>query len=198
MNVIHRSESQRWVDEHGGYLYRFALTRVRDPSVAEDLVQETFLAALKGSRREHGPTADRRWMVGIIKHKIADYFRRRMREPLDEDRFEERHSDERDFLPDGHWKPELAHIRGWPDQPDELLERKQFWAVLETCLERLSSQMAQVVTLREVDGLETEEICRLLCLSQTNLGVLLHRGRKQLRYCLSARYFGQAQEVMHP
>jgi RNA polymerase sigma-70 factor (ECF subfamily) len=187
------SASDRWIDDHGDALFRFALARVRNSDVAEDLVQETLLAALQGTYRESGPTAERNWMIGIIKHKIVDYFRRTVREPLRE--FEDNRSADEDFLPDGHWKPAVAAIGGWPEKPDGLLERKQFWEVLATCLEKLPPRAAQVFTLREMDEVETEEICRLLSLTPTNLGVILHRARKQLRNCLSGRYFGRSQKV---
>lgn len=188
-------DTQRWLDEHGDSLYRFALLRVRNQSVAEDLVQETLLAALQGSRRESGPTAERRWMIGIMKHKIVDYFRAAAREsPRDDARLDGRSTDE-DFSEDGHWRPEAARLRSWPDKPDGLLERKQFWDALTTCLQRLPPRMAQVFSLREVDELDTEDICRLLGVTQTNLGVLLHRARKQLRACLTSRYFGRNEEA---
>ena len=187
-------DSQRWIDEHGDALYRFALVRVRDANAAEDLVQETFLAALQGARRESGETAERRWMIGIIKHKIIDHFRRMAREPLREGHQADLPVVDEDFLADGHWKPEFAAIHGWPDKPDELLERKQFWDTLAVCFDKLPPRTAQVFTLREMDELDTGEICRLLCVTQTHLGVMLHRARKQLRNCLSARYFGQAEE----
>jgi RNA polymerase sigma-70 factor (ECF subfamily) len=187
------SASHRWIDDHGDALYRFALVRVRNSDVAEDLVQETLLAALQGTYRETGPAAERNWMIGIIKHKIVDYFRRTAREPLRE--FADSQSGDEDFLPDGHWKPAMAAIGGWPEKPDGLLERKQFWEALATCLEKLPPRAAQVFTLREMDEVETEEICRLLSLTPTNLGVILHRARKQLRNCLSGRYFGRSQKV---
>jgi len=187
------SASDRWINDHGDVLYRFALARVRNPDVAEDLVQETFLAALQGTYRESGPTAERKWMIGIIKHKIVDYFRRTAREPLRE--FADTQSADEDFLSDGHWKPEMTAIGGWPEKPDGLLERKQFWAVLAACLENLPPRAAQVFTLREMDEVETEELCRLLSLTPTNLSVILHRARKQLRNCLSGRYFGRSEKI---
>ncbi|GKS59560.1 putative RNA polymerase sigma factor [Nitrospira sp.] len=190
-----QGDAQRWIDEHGDYLYRFALVRVRNPDVAEDLVQDTFLAALQGVHRETGPTAERRWMIGIIKHKIVDYFRKRAKEPLHDDDRSEAHPLEDDFVADGHWKPEAAPFHSWPDKPDGLVERKQFWDSLSYCLNRLPPRTAQIFTLREMDELETEEICHLLQLTQTNLGVILHRARKQLRHCLSSRYFGRHEET---
>jgi RNA polymerase sigma-70 factor (ECF subfamily) len=198
MNDVSRVNSRHWIDEHGDYLYRLALVRVRDSTVAEDLVQETFLAALQGTHRESGPTAERRWMVGIIKHKIVDYFRRIVREPLREGDPSDIPSGDDDFVADGHWKPEAGAGSSWPENPDGLLERKQFWDALTTCLDKLPSRTAQVFTLREVDEMETDEICRLLHLTQTNLGVMLHRARKQLRNCLSVRYFGQTGEGARP
>ena len=188
------SDPQRWVDEQGDFLYRFAMARVRDPAVAEDLVQETFLAALQGTRQQTGPAAERRWMVGIIKHKIIDYFRRMAKEPNHGHDHGENHSNEDDFLADGHWKPETGLIQAWPDNPDGLLERQQFREVLAGCLERLPPKTAQVFALREMDELETSEICRLVGVTPTNLSVMLHRARKHLRNCLEHRYFGLDQK----
>lgn len=188
-------DSRRWIEEHGDHLYRFALARVRNSDVAEDLLQETFLAALQGSYRESGPTAERRWMIGIIKHKIVDYFRRTTKEPLHDSHQPDGPSGDEDFLADGKWKPEMAAFQRWPEKPDGLLERKQFWEAFATCLEKLPPRAAQVFTLREMDEVETDEICRLLGLTPTNLGVILHRARKQLRNCLAGRYFGRSRET---
>jgi RNA polymerase sigma-70 factor (ECF subfamily) len=188
-------DTHRWIDAHGDYLYRFALARVRARDVAEDLVQETFLAALQGTYRESGPTGERRWMIGIIKHKIVDYFRRIAREPLHDSQQQDSGSMDEDFLPDGRWNPELAAIHRWPEEADSLLDRKQFWEAFAACMEKLPPRTAQVFTLREMDGVETLEICRLVTLTPTNLGVMLHRARKQLRNCLAGRYFGRSQET---
>ena len=188
------ADPQSLIDTHGDVLYRFALMRVRNQDVAEDLVQETFLAALQGTYHESGPTAERRWMIGIMKHKILDYFRRTAREPLQNQDQPDGHRVDDAFLDDGHWKPEAAMMQSWPEQPDGLIERRQFWNALAGCLERLPPRAAQVFTLRELDELETENICELLQLTPTNFGVILHRARRQLRDCLSSRYFGQLQE----
>lgn len=187
-------DSQAMIETHGDFLYRFALARVGHQDVAEDLVQETFLAALQGTYRESGPTAERRWMIGIMKHKIIDHFRRRSKEPI-------QHPDQPDgqpiedaFLPDGHWKPHAAGLQAWPERPDGLVERRQFWDSLAGCMERLPPRAAQVFTLRELDELDIDNICQLLRLTPTNFSVILHRARKQLRDCLASRYFGHAQE----
>lgn len=185
------SDSQTMVEAHGDFLYRFALVRVRNPDVAEDLVQDTFLAALQGSHYGTGPMAERGWMIGIIKHKIIDYFRRTTREPIHNPLQPDGQTADEEFLADGHWNAEGVAMQGWPDG---LLERRQFWDALALCLEKLPPRTAQVFTLREMDGVETEKICELLNVTPVNLGVILHRARKQLRDCLSRRYFGHAQE----
>ena len=190
------SDSQALVENHGDFLYRFALLRVRNPDTAEDLVQETFLAALQGTYRDTGETAERRWMIGIMKHKIVDYYRRTAREAIQPPEPAARHAAEEGFLADGHWKAVPAALQAWPERPDGLIERRQFWDALAGCMERLPPKAAQVFTLRELDELETEKICELLRLTPTNFSVILHRARRQLRDCLSIRFFGQQQEGM--
>jgi RNA polymerase sigma-70 factor, ECF subfamily len=191
-----RHESLRWIEEHGDDLFRYALVRVRNADAAEDLVQETFLAALQAGNPVEGPFAERRWMMGIMKHKVIDYFRRSAREPIHESNDQGRFTTDDDMTPDGHWTPEAARAPDWPHSPDHLLDRKQFRAALAGCLGTLPPRTAQVFTLREVDELDTGEICRLLNITPTNFGVMLHRARKHLRDCLNRRYFGRAPEAL--
>ena len=188
------SDSQTLIEAHGDFLYRFAMARVRNADAAEDLVQETFLAALQGTYRDSGETAERRWMIGIMKHKIIDYYRRTAKEPIQPADNADSQGAEDDFSADGHWIAGPAALHAWPERPDGLIERRQFWDALAGCMARLSPKAAQVFTLRELDELETDKICELLRLTPTNFSVILHRARKQLRDCLSNRYFGQEQE----
>lgn len=188
------TNSHLLIETHGDFLYRFALVRVRNRDLAEDLVQETFLAALQGTFREEGPTAERRWMIGIMKHKIVDHYRRSTREPIQHPEGPDGKTIEDTFLADGHWKPEATAMLSWPEQPDGLIERRQFWDALAACMDRLPPRAAQVFTLRELDELDTDHICERLQLTPTNFGVMLHRARKQLRDCLSIHYFGHSQK----
>src|SRR5438093_6382902 len=70
------TEPERWVDEHGDVLYRYALTRVRKPDIAQDLVQETMLAAMRSHEKFAGQSSVRSWLCGILKHKLCDHFRK--------------------------------------------------------------------------------------------------------------------------
>jgi RNA polymerase sigma-70 factor (ECF subfamily) len=180
-----------WVDQHGDALFRYALMRVRNTSVAEDLVQDTLLAALQAYAGFAGRASERTWLIGILKHKIIDYFRRSSRQPLaelaNEDAFE--HSE---FFRTGewtdHWKTDYAPGE-WQATPAELVEQNEFWEVFNQCLMPLSPRMASAFTLREVDGLSSDEICKALEISTTNLWVLLHRARLHLQHCLEASWF---------
>ena len=181
-----------WVDQHGDYLYKYAQFRLRDSSAAEDAVQETFLAALKAYERFQGRGSERTWLVGILKHKITDHFRRLTREaPIGE--AEDEADEHKEFFSNsgewaGHWNPEHAPS-DWHATPEELVEQGDFRRVFNDCLAPLPPRTASAFTLREVDGLSSEEICEVLNISVNNLWVMLHRARLHLRNCLELNWF---------
>ena len=189
---IPASNPESWPDLYGDFLYRFALLRVREANVAEEIVQETFLAALQARNSFAGQSTERSWLAGIMKHKIVDHFRKVSREiPTDDiDRLWAEEDPAGTFDLKGHWKPDRAAPLDWPDHPDAAVEQKEFWDVLKRCLGELPPRTVQVFTLREVDEASTEEICSMLKISQSNLWVLLHRSRKHLRRCLERHHFG--------
>jgi RNA polymerase sigma-70 factor (ECF subfamily) len=176
-----------WVDEHGDALYRFALLRVRDAVVAEDLVQEAFLAALKSQAGFAGRSQLRTWLIGILRHKIVDHLRKSGAER------ESAESDESDSLidnwfdADGRWVqlPSRFEVN-----PAKLAERREFWDVLRSCLEGLPDRVGEAFSLRVISDLPANEVCKLLSVTSTNLWVLLHRARARLRACLEKKWFG--------
>ena len=186
------SAAGAWLDQHGDYLFKYAIFRLRDDTAAEDAVQETFLAALKAYDKFEGRGSERTWLVGILKHKIIDHFRRAGREaPLGEggeDAPEHREFFERTDEWVGHWNADHAPS-DWHATPAELIERSDFWKVFSDCLSPLPQRTASAFTLREVDGLTSEEICDALSISVSNLWVMLHRARLHLRNCLEINWF---------
>lgn len=178
------------MDLHGDSLFRYALLRTRDPRVAEDLVQETFLAALQNRARFAERSSERTWLIGILKHKIMDYFRQTSREStLDGD--DQATEVVVDLFDDqGHWHAPATAPKNWIEDPSQILERKEFWDVLARCLAALPPRQARAFSLREIDDLDSEEICKLLNISATNLWVMLHRARSHLRRCLEIHYMG--------
>jgi RNA polymerase sigma-70 factor (ECF subfamily) len=187
------SDPKRWVDEHGEFLFKYALLRLRDPTRAEDAVQETFLAALKGGKSFDGRSAEQSWLVGILKNKIYDHFRKASRETSFTDlnfySDEEANRFTADGLNKGGWIHELGPQK-WSRQV-ESLDSELFWKTYHDCSARLPKKVAAVFNLREVDGMETKDICALLDVSEGNLWVMLHRARMALRRCLEINWFSK-------
>jgi RNA polymerase sigma-70 factor (ECF subfamily) len=183
------ADPDRWVEEHGDCLYRYALVRVRRTEVAEDLVQETLLAAIRTQESFAGRASERSWLVGILKNKVCDHFRKLGRETTftDLEFFQEEHGDK--FDQDDFWIHENGPVE-WP-RAGEALERSEFWAALQSCVGKLPTRVAAVFTMREMDDVPSREICEQLKVSDANLWVMLHRARMALRQCLEMNYFAE-------
>jgi len=172
-------------------LVRFAVLQLRDNAAAEDAVQDTLLSATLNAHQFQGTSAAATWIFAILRNKIIDEFRRRSRQPLadvdieQEQGLEESLDDQ--FDDRGHWATPPA---AWMD-PEASLEQKRFWEVFDLCIAALPVKPARVFGMRELMGMETEEICKELDISPSNCWVLLHRARLGLRDCLSRRWFGE-------
>ena len=163
------------------------MLRVRKRELAEDLVQETLLAALRAKERFQGRSGERSWLVGILKNKIADYFRKLGWEQSFTDMAF--YADESgDKFEDNYWIHELGP-KDWRPESDEVRHRTEFWKVLRACLSKMPPRVADVFLLREVEDQDTEEICESLSISAANLWVMLHRARMALRGCLEDNWF---------
>jgi RNA polymerase sigma-70 factor (ECF subfamily) len=171
-------------------LFRYALLHCRDSQLADDVVQETLLAALQSTAAYEGKAELRTWLIGILKHKIADHWRRSAREaPLPdfihaEDKECETGEDDF-FLESGHWN---GGPKSWGD-PEAALKQQEFWAIYEVCQNNMPPKMANVFMLRELVGLDADEVCRESGLSEANYWVTMHRARLRLRECLEIRWF---------
>ena len=182
------SDTDTWLDRHGDALYRYALVRVRDSDIAEDMVQETLLAALRARDSYAGQASERTWLVAILKNKIIDHFRRAARETPMPDPPEPDDTVEAFFEGEtpGHWTEAPAT---W-GRPDTALEQTEFWRAFRDCLANLPERQARVFALTELDELSTPELCKALDITASNAWVLLHRARLRLRDCLERSWFG--------
>lgn len=171
---------------HRPALLRYAKLQVREPAVAEDLVQSTLVAALQALDSFRGDASPATWLIGILKRQIIDHYRRMTREaPLPvsgtgDDPDGDADLLDRLFASDGHW----AHQPGVWSDPEGSLQQEDFLAVLEACLKGLAGQSGRVFALREIMELEPAEICKDLGLTQSNYWVLMHRARLRLRQCV--------------
>jgi RNA polymerase sigma-70 factor (ECF subfamily) len=185
------SSPDQWLPLYGDVLYRYAIARVRRSDVAEDLVQETLLAALKAQANYAGQSAEQTWLIGILKHKMIDYFRQSSRdvvETFDEDMMALNNEGEDFFNQKGGWQVNLST---W-DKPEKLMQQEQFITILQECIDRLPSRMSQLFILRELEGMSNDEICEVMSISSVNnLWVMLSRTRVQLRHCLDINWINQ-------
>lgn len=183
-------EIHRFIEANRDDLVRFANLQLRDPSQAEDVVQEALLAATQGSEQFEGRSSLKTWVFSILKHKIIDAMRSGRRELLST-RLSGEREDSRDFdeLFDarGFWATEHKPHR-WTE-PEDTLEQQQFWKIFELCIDHLPERTARVFSMRELLGLETEEICKELEITASNCWVILHRARMSLRLCLEEQWF---------
>jgi RNA polymerase sigma-70 factor (TIGR02943 family) len=179
--------SDLWVDRYGDMLYRYTLVRVKNPDAAEEIVQVTLLAALQAKKSFQGRSTEKSWLFGILKHKILDHFRdlktRRTFELTPED-----DSDplENAYHSDGHW---ANTPKNWDTDPHKAVENKQLVAAMAECLDRLSDKFRNIFVLKEIEGLTSDEICKEMDIKPTNLWVILHRARNQLRKCLETHHW---------
>lgn len=173
----------RQVEQLRPQLLRFARSQLRNDAWAEDAVSETLLAALEKPQSFAGQSQLKTWLVGILKHKVVDQLRRHAREATVLSSDDEVDVDELLFDSTGTWR-ELP--RDWGDDPEAALGQRQFFEVLEACVEHLPPAQGRAFLMREWLQLETDEICKELAITSTNLWVLLHRARLRLRECLQA------------
>ena len=166
-------------------LLRFARYQLRNDDWAEDAVSETVLAALEKPQSFGGRSQLKTWLIGILKHKLIDQLRRRAREVSATTADDEADLDTLLFHEDGHWR---EAPKEWGD-PEHALRERQFFVVLEACVEHLPASQGRVFMMREWLELEADEICKQMAISSTNLWVLLHRARLRLRECLQQSWF---------
>lgn len=178
-------EPEHWVDRYADYLYNYALARVSDAELAKDLVQETFIAGLQSAPYFKGNAAERTWLVAILKRKVIDQYRRaNSRKGKAEVRME--------FSPnsgqEGEW---LESMAADPDSTleNDAIENEELGLAIQRCLSTLPERQARVFTLKTIQGMETEDVCKELGINSSNLWVMIHRARTALMECLNQVWF---------
>jgi len=182
--------AEKLLDEHGDALYAYAVSRVRRSDIAEDLVQETLLAALQSMDAFAARSEPRTWLIGILRHKIFDHYRR-TRRILDTQtpHLGEETGELGLFNKRGQWAPKP---QSWGADPATAAESQDFWRVYANCRSLLPTTLCEPYLLREIEGLSAQEVCKVLQITATNLSVRLHRARLALRSCLENKWFDSA------
>jgi RNA polymerase sigma-70 factor (ECF subfamily) len=177
----------RWVERYGDALYRRAIFRVGERGMAEDLVQETLLAAWIGRRSFIGNAQEKTWLMAILEHKIADHFRYRQRHPVLQSDDREDGIEEMCFGDDGTWS---EPPKDWARDPAYLAENEETRKAVIACVERLPPVQRDAFLLREWQGEEIGTCALTLGVTANHLSVLLHRARLAISRCLEW-YFPQ-------
>lgn len=170
------------VRDHARPLYRAARGMGFSDGEAEDLVQEVFITFLETLDRFEGRSQVRTWLFGILHNKVRErrreMYREEQNDPIDEV-FESR------FDAEGKWmRP--------PEDLDRLMESKEIERAIQECMEGLPGAQREVFVMREIEQLETAEVCKVLGVTVTNMSVLMHRARNRLRECIEGKGWGRA------
>lgn len=177
---------EQWVAAHADYLYAFAFLRIADPEICKDLVQDTFLSAIKNRSFFKGNSTERTWLTTILKNKIIDHFRKKSAELWIDDEPPKEQSDSF-FELNGHWK--LKHEpHSWGMEEDNYTENKELKIILEKCIQKLPALWALMFRMKYVDEEDTKKICKEFGLTTSNLWVIIHRAKVNLRACISKHW----------
>lgn len=175
-----------WVQEYSDLLFGYASSRVQDHETARDLLQETFLSAWRNRDNYRGEVSVKNWLFTILRSRIIDHYRKVSTQKVDG-----HWSGPDDFFDDEeHWK-EGHHPREIVVDPREQMEMADLGKIVKACGSKLKASQYAVFTMKYVDGMESDEICRLVGISPSNFWVLVHRAKLQLRACLEKNWLKQ-------
>lgn len=181
-----------WVDLYSDSMYSWAYYKTSNKESAEDLVQETFLAAVQAFEKFEGKSNPKTWLLGILNNKISDYHRKSFRDPTitvsEQSEKGERSLLDTLFDADGQWQKE-QRPQSWQEESGHLLDNDEFNAVLQNCLSKLPALWFSAVQLKYLEEKNGEIICQELGIAPTNFWQILHRAKLQLRKCVELNWF---------
>ena len=175
----------KWVDNYADYLFNYAVVRVNNEMLAKDLVQETFFAGLKSAKKFEGKSSERTWLISILKRKVIDYYRKiNSRKGQAEIKMNFYEFGDRE----GDWIEERVP-QSWNNEAERNIENQELKEQIDKCIDSLPEKYAMVFKMKTIREFETEEICKELEITSSNLWVIIHRARTQLRGCLEKNWF---------
>ncbi|MFT7157269.1 MAG: RNA polymerase sigma-70 factor (TIGR02943 family) [Parvicella sp.] len=172
------------VEDFGDDLYRFAYSKTQDKMISEDLVQETFIVAIQKSDKFRGESAPKTWLTSILKNKIADFYRKKKKEGIVGEDIEDLTLS---FTDNGHWSPTSNSNPFEFEGP--LLNNQEFTDVFYSCIDNLPDLWRSVIKMKYVNPQKSNEICKELEITDTNLWQIVHRSKLKLRSCIDSNWF---------
>ncbi|WP_445957723.1 sigma-70 family RNA polymerase sigma factor [Yeosuana sp.] len=175
----------KWIDLYADYLFNYTISRVNDRDMAHDLVQDTFLAALKSMKNFKGEASERTWLISILKRKIIDYYRKIN---SNKGKAEVRITYNDDSETEGNWLEERV-ADPFDKTAEDTMQNTELGEAIFKCLAKLPEKQAEVFRMKTIEGLETEDICKELNITASNLWVMIHRARTAMAACLEKNWF---------
>lgn len=180
----HDINPNKWIDLYSDYLYNYTITRVSDRDMAQDLVQDTFLAGLKSMKNFKGESNERTWLISILKRKIIDYYRR-INSNKGKSEVRISYNDDES---EGDWLEERI-ADPFDKTAEDLMQNSELGDAIFDCLSKLPEKQAQVFRMKTMEGYDTEDICKELNINASNLWVIIHRARTAMASCLEKNWF---------
>ena len=183
--ITHTLNPTKWIDNYSDYLFRYTIIRVNNHEISKDLVQETFFSGLKSAKNFEGKATERTWLISILKRKIIDHYRKKNSK---KGQAEVRMNFYNDGENEGDWIEERVP-QSWDSEVEKKIENKELQHQIDLCVDKLPKKYAMVFRMKTIQEVDTEVICKELGISSSNLWVIIHRARMQLRKCLEDNWF---------
>ncbi len=181
----HQINPNKWIDLYADYLYNYTVSRVNDKDMAQDLVQDTFLAALKSMKNFKGEASERTWLISILKRKIIDHYRK---VNSNKGKAEVRITYNDESETEGDWLEERVADH-FDKTAEDTMQNAELGDAIFNCLSKLPQKQAEVFRMKSIEGLETDFICNELNITASNLWVIIHRARTAMAACLKENWF---------
>lgn len=181
----HQINPKKWIDLYSDYLYNYTTSRISDKVIAQDLVQDTFLAGLKSMKNFKGEASERTWLISILKRKIIDHYRKIN---SNKGKAEVRITYNGDSESEGDWLEERV-ADPYDKTAEDKLQNGELKEAIHNCLGKLPLKQANVFKMKTIQGFETEVICNELNITASNLWVIIHRARTAMADCLKENWF---------
>jgi len=192
-NQLNKSKQEvisEWVMSFSDRLYSRALFQTKSVVAAEDIVQDTFLAAFQGFEKFDKRSKPDTWLFAILNNKIIDHHRKMSKSAsIDSVSGLKAERTESDFFNEhGEWRKETVPLE-WHDSDEQVLDNPEFVEVLTNCLGKLPATWHSAVLMKYMDGTNPEIICQELEITSSNYWQVLHRAKLQLRKCIEVNWF---------
>ena len=181
----HQINPNKWIDLYSDYLFNFTISRVSDREIAQDLVQDTFLAGLKSMKNFKGEASERTWLISILKRKIIDHYRKiNSKKGKAEVRINFSSEDDNE----GDWLEQRV-ADPFDGNAEDSMQNEELGVAIQECLTKLPEKQAKIFKMKTIQRMETEDICNELGITASNLWVIIHRARTSLVSCLENNWF---------